>query len=147
MDWLSKVEKILKLNNVSEDRQVKLVATRLKGRAMDWWKQTKSTRKRIGKSKVVMWDKMKRMMKANFLPYNYLARMNQQLQKLSQGSRGKGVVTSPSNQNKGVNCSINVSKRVNEPVVHGITKTNVDGRIERYHYQESDHRSIECPHC
>ena len=37
LDWLSNVEEIFDFKEVPENRQVKLVATRLRGRAMAWW--------------------------------------------------------------------------------------------------------------
>jgi len=72
---------------VPEDRRVKLVATRLRGIAFAWWQQTKLTRERMEKSKVVRWEKMKKMMRATFLPHNYQSLMYQRLQNLRQGTR------------------------------------------------------------
>ena len=53
LDWLANVEEIFDFKDVQEDRKVKLVATRLRGRAMAWWQQTKLTRERMGKSKII----------------------------------------------------------------------------------------------
>ncbi|MDQ4222769.1 retrotransposon gag domain-containing protein, partial [Pseudomonas aeruginosa] len=39
------------------------------------------------KSKIVAWAKMKKMLKATFLPYNYQSLMYQRLQNLRQGTR------------------------------------------------------------
>ena len=87
LDWLANVEEIFDFKEVPEDRRVKLVATRLRGRALAWWQQTKLTRERMGKSKVVSWEKMKKMMRATFLPYNFQSLMYQRLQNLRQGTR------------------------------------------------------------
>ena len=82
LDWLSNVEEIFDFKEVPEHRRVKLVATRLRGRAMAWWQQTKLTRERMGKSKIATWEKMKKLMKATFLSYNYQFLMYQRLQNL-----------------------------------------------------------------
>ena len=52
-----------------------------------WWQQTKLTRERMGKSKIISWEKMKKLMKATFLPYNYQSLMYQRLQNLRQGTK------------------------------------------------------------
>ena len=75
LDWLSNVEENFDFKEVPEHRRVKLVTTRLRGKAMAWWQQTKLTRERMGKSKIVSWEKMKKLMKATFLPYNYQSLM------------------------------------------------------------------------
>lgn len=54
---------------------------------MAWWQQTKLTRERMGKSKIVSWEKMKKLMKATFFPYNYQSLMYQQLQNLRQETK------------------------------------------------------------
>src|SRR5574338_239806 len=87
LDWVANVEEIFDFKEVPEHRRVKLVATRLRGRALAWWQQTKLTRERMGKSKVESWEKMKKLMKATFLPYNYQSLMYQRLQNLRQGTK------------------------------------------------------------
>ena len=81
------LKKFFDFKEVPEHRRVKLVATRLRGRAMAWWQQTKLTRERMGKSKIVSWEKMKKLMKATFLPYNYQFLMYQRLQNLRQETK------------------------------------------------------------
>ena len=85
MDWLATVEEILEFKGVPDDMRVQLVATRLRGRATAWWQQTKLTRSRLGKSKIVTWEKMKKHLRATFLPYNFQRIMYQKLQNLKQG--------------------------------------------------------------
>src|SRR5574338_1260715 len=87
LDWLADVEEIFDFKEVPEDRKVKLVATRVRGRDMAWWQQTKLTREGMGKSKIVVWEKIKKLMKAMFLPYNYQSLMYQRLQNLRQGTK------------------------------------------------------------
>ena len=54
---------------------------------MAWWQQTKLTRERMEKSKVVTWEKMRKMMKATFLSCNYQYLTYQRLQNLRQGTK------------------------------------------------------------
>ncbi|KAJ9542127.1 hypothetical protein OSB04_028633 [Centaurea solstitialis] len=82
IDWLATVEEV-----VPEDKRVALIATRLRGRASAWWQQLKQTRSRLGKSKIVTWEKMKKNLRANFLPHNFQRVMYQRLQNLKQGAR------------------------------------------------------------
>ena len=39
MDWLSTVERVFEYYGVPEDRRVKLMGIKLKGRASAWWEQ------------------------------------------------------------------------------------------------------------
>ena len=71
IDWLAMVEEILEFKGVPESQRVPLVVTRFRDRAMAWWQQNKQTRVRLGKSKVTTWEKMKKQMRATFLPFNY----------------------------------------------------------------------------
>ncbi|XP_022040589.1 uncharacterized protein LOC110943141 [Helianthus annuus] len=87
IDWLAVVEEVFEFKEVPEDKRVPLIATRLRGRASAWWKQLKLSRERMGKSKVTTWRKMKKCMRANFIPHNYQRLMYQRLQNLKQGSK------------------------------------------------------------
>ena len=71
LDWLAMVEEILDFKDVTENKCVPLVATRLRGRATAWWQQLKLTRTRLGKEKIISWEKMKKHMRSTFLPYNF----------------------------------------------------------------------------
>ncbi|XP_022023983.1 uncharacterized protein LOC110924260 [Helianthus annuus] len=71
IDWLSTVECIFDLRQVPEPLKVKLVAIRLRKYASLWWEHVQNQRYREGKHKVETWDKMKRLMKAKFLPVNH----------------------------------------------------------------------------
>ena len=82
LDWLATVEEILDFKGVPKNKWVPLIATRLRGRATTWWKQTKLMRNRLGKSKIVTWEKMKKLLWAKFLPYNFQRLMYQRLQNL-----------------------------------------------------------------
>ncbi|XP_074579527.1 uncharacterized protein LOC141836014 [Curcuma longa] len=67
--------------------KVKLVAIRFKGRASAWWEQLRRSRERQGKPKITDWEKMKKKMRAQFLPFGYSQTLFQRLHLLRQGAR------------------------------------------------------------
>ncbi|PWA79605.1 reverse transcriptase domain-containing protein [Artemisia annua] len=69
IDWLSTVERVFDLKDIPE--HLKLVAIRLRKHASLWWDHVKKQRALAGKSKVVTWEKMKKLLKAKFLPDNH----------------------------------------------------------------------------
>ena len=71
LEWIGIVEEILEFKRVPEREKVALVATRLRGRAAAWWQQLKLNRNRSGKTKISDWEKMKRKLRAEFLPHNF----------------------------------------------------------------------------
>lgn len=87
LDWLSTTEELLNFKEVPDAMRVALVATRFKGRASAWWQQIKETRARAGKERVSSWDKMQKLMRKAFLPYNYSRTMYTKFQNLRQGSK------------------------------------------------------------
>ena len=50
---------------------MKLVAIKLKKHVSLWWENLMRQKERKGRSKIVMWDKMKRELKRKYLPDNY----------------------------------------------------------------------------
>ncbi|PWA66820.1 reverse transcriptase domain-containing protein [Artemisia annua] len=85
IDWLVVVEEVFKFKEVSENKKVSLIATRLHGRASAWWQQLKLTRE-SWKAKSHNWRKMK-CMRANFIPHNYQWLMYRRLQNLKRGTK------------------------------------------------------------
>ena len=87
LDWFVTVEEILEFKQVPLERCAPLVAIRFRDRAAAWWSQVKATRSLLGKSKITSWDKLKKEMQKNFLPYNFDQLMFQKFQNLRQGTR------------------------------------------------------------
>ncbi|GKA88519.1 putative nucleotidyltransferase, ribonuclease H [Tanacetum coccineum] len=87
IDWLVAVEEVFEFKEVPKNKRVLLIATKLRGRASAWWQQLKLTRERVGKPRITSWQKMKKCMRANFIPHNYQLQMYQRLQILKQGSK------------------------------------------------------------
>ncbi|KAL5764000.1 hypothetical protein ACOSQ2_016594 [Xanthoceras sorbifolium] len=71
LEWIGIVEEILEFKRVPERENVALVATRLRGRAAAWWQQLKLNRNCSRKPKISDWEKMKRKLRAEFLPHNF----------------------------------------------------------------------------
>lgn len=87
LDWISSVEELLVFKQVPDDMCVPLVATRFKGIASAWWQQVKEQRERAGKPRIISWEKLKRLLRKSFLPYNYTRTMYTRLQNLRQGNK------------------------------------------------------------
>ncbi|GJV46316.1 putative reverse transcriptase domain-containing protein [Tanacetum coccineum] len=71
IDWLVAVEEVFEFKDVPENKRVSLIATKLRGRASAWWQQLKLTRERVGKTRVTIWRKMKKLLRENFISHNY----------------------------------------------------------------------------
>ncbi|GKA36999.1 reverse transcriptase domain-containing protein [Tanacetum coccineum] len=68
IDWLSTVERVFDVRDIPDKLKVKLVAIKLRQHASLWWDHVTKRRQIEGKSKVETWEKMKKLMKAKFLP-------------------------------------------------------------------------------
>ncbi|GJY43103.1 RNA-directed DNA polymerase [Tanacetum coccineum] len=71
IDWLSTVERVFDVRDIPDKLKVKLVAIKLRQHASLWWDHVNKRRRIKGKSKVETWEKMKKLMKAKFLPENH----------------------------------------------------------------------------
>nr|GEV97174.1 hypothetical protein [Tanacetum cinerariifolium] len=87
IDWLAAIEEVFEFKEVHDNKRVLLIATKLCRRASAWWQRMKLTRERVWKSKIMSWQKIKKCMRANFIPHNYQRLMYQRLQNLKQGSK------------------------------------------------------------
>ncbi|OMO92485.1 Retrotransposon gag protein [Corchorus capsularis] len=86
LEWLHTVERIFEYQDVPENKQVKLVAIKLRKHASLWWENLRMQRERNGKEKIRTWDKMVREFKKKFLPEDYKQDVFLKLQNLKQGS-------------------------------------------------------------
>ena len=71
-NWLNHVELVFEYHDIPDHKKVKIVGTKLKGRASTWWEQIQMQRFRFGKKKIQDWSKMKTKLQEQFLPFNYL---------------------------------------------------------------------------
>ena len=84
VDWLNTVERVFDYYEVIDEKKVKLVTIRLKGRASAWWEQLQISRQRSGKVKIKSWEKMKKKLCEHFLPFNYTQSLYKDLHNLKQ---------------------------------------------------------------
>ncbi|KAF8083116.1 hypothetical protein N665_0791s0013 [Sinapis alba] len=87
LDWIVTVEEILEFKRVPLERCVLVIAMQFRNRAAAWWTQLKTSRIRLGKPKIMAWDKLKTKLRNTFLPYNYDQIMFQRLHHIRQGTR------------------------------------------------------------
>ena len=71
LDWVSKVEKFFDYMGTTDDKQVCLVAYKLKGGESAWWDCVQLNRTRERKLPIQSWRRMKRLMADQFLPPDY----------------------------------------------------------------------------
>eukprot|EP00253_Pinus_taeda_P028688 PITA_28688 len=84
LDWLSEVNKFFEFEETSEEKQVKFVATKLKGHASLWWDSVQAERKRLHKQSIKKWARMEAKLKEKFLPKDYQIMLYRQVQNLKQ---------------------------------------------------------------
>ncbi|PKI59296.1 hypothetical protein CRG98_020316 [Punica granatum] len=87
LDWLSKVDWFFEYSEVPEEKRVKLVAYRLKEGASAWWDHVQENQGHVGKQPVQTWERMRRMLKARFLPLDYEKYLFMRYQRCMQGPR------------------------------------------------------------
>jgi hypothetical protein len=150
IDWINHVECVFRYHDIPNHKKVKLVGTKLKGRASAWWEQIQMQRVRFGKKKIQDWNKMKTKLQEQFMPFNYLQtqfeRRTLQYQVLAEAL---AVPTSlSSNLGKSKNAQPVQSAHTSSNVA---TKTSFVGKpknsnlsCKHYKYGEESHKSIEC---
>lgn len=84
LDWISEMDKYFECEEVSEDRRVKFVATKLKGHTGLWWDSVQNERKRLNKTSIKTWTRMVAKLKGRFLPRDYQIALHRQVQNLRQ---------------------------------------------------------------
>jgi len=69
--WLSKVERVFACCILSDQEKFKVVISRLRGCALQWWNNYKFERRKKGKEKVRTWKKLSSKLKGSFYPSTY----------------------------------------------------------------------------
>ena len=73
MDWIQELEKYFDIEGIEETdpRRTKIAASKMKSHAALWWENLHNLRKRQGKEKIKLWPKMLKLLKVNFMPFDY----------------------------------------------------------------------------
>ncbi|CAA7033471.1 unnamed protein product [Microthlaspi erraticum] len=85
LDWIATVEETLECKRVSFERCVSMITVRFRGSAAAWWAKETASRERLGKPRILSWDKLKKKMRKSFLPVNYDHVVYQRFDNLKQG--------------------------------------------------------------
>lgn len=84
LDWVSDLDKYFQNEEISEDKRVKFVATKLKGHAALWWDSVQADRRRMNKLPIRKWSRMLEKLKGRFLPKDYQLELYRRVQNLGQ---------------------------------------------------------------
>src|SRR4051812_49420523 len=86
LTWELKMDKIWRLHDYSEDKKIKLASSEFDGYALRWWDSVLTEIQETGGQPIRTWVDMKAVMKARFVPTNYLRSVYDKLQQLKQGT-------------------------------------------------------------
>ena len=71
IDWIIVLNKYFDYEEVSANKQVKFVATRIRGHGALWWDGVQEERRRKNKVNIKSWIQMVTKLKGKFLPKDY----------------------------------------------------------------------------
>lgn len=71
LDWVSELDNYFENEEISEEKIVRFVATKLKGHAALWWDSVQADRKRMNKLPIRKWPRMVEKLKGIFFPKDY----------------------------------------------------------------------------
>ncbi|XP_026384542.1 uncharacterized protein LOC113280104 [Papaver somniferum] len=87
LDWFYEVDSFFTFMEVPESSQVKLVAYKLKGGAAAWWEKLGEDRRNAHKPPTRTWQRMRQLLRDQFLPRDYMQQLFIKLQNCRQGAR------------------------------------------------------------
>eukprot|EP00253_Pinus_taeda_P017972 PITA_17972 len=84
LDWVSELDKYFENEEISVDKRVRFVVTKLKVHAALWWDSVQADRKRMNKLTIRKWPRMVAKLKGIFLPKDYQVELYRRVQNLRQ---------------------------------------------------------------
>ena len=82
MDWIDEMNKCFDYEEMSEDKKVKFLVTKLKGHVALWWDGVQAKRRRAGKQPIRSWTRMMAKLKGKFLPSDYQLTLFRKMQNM-----------------------------------------------------------------
>jgi hypothetical protein len=82
LDWIISLDKYFYYEEIDDEKKVKHVVTRLKGRVALWWDGWKDDKRCNGKQKLKSWDRIVAKLEVKFIPKDYQINMFRKLQNL-----------------------------------------------------------------
>ncbi|KAF7834891.1 putative gag-pol polyprotein [Senna tora] len=86
LDWEMKFEQIIRMNDWSEEKKVKLASFQFSDFAIVWWEDLQLKRRLKGKGPPRTWEKLKKLMRKKYVPSYYYRELNRKLRMFTQGS-------------------------------------------------------------
>jgi hypothetical protein len=80
--WFRVMDKYFDYEDIEEDKKVKHIVTKLKGRTTLWWDELQPDRCCKGKQRIKIWDRMVTKMKSKFIPKDYQINMFRRMKNL-----------------------------------------------------------------
>ncbi len=68
LGWIEALENYFDLEDIEEDKKVKVAKENIRGTNLTWWKILQNKRVARGLNKISNWDRMKTMVRSQFLP-------------------------------------------------------------------------------
>ncbi|XP_057509160.1 uncharacterized protein LOC130791849 [Actinidia eriantha] len=93
LDWIVEVEWFFEYMEIPDEKQVTLVAYKLKGGASAWWDNLQQSRARQRKAPIRTWRRMRKLMEEQFLPPDYQQELFKQYQECRQRVRTSEAYT------------------------------------------------------
>lgn len=84
LDWVSDLDKYFENEEISEDKRVRFVATKLKGHTALWWDSVQEDKRRMNKLPIRKWPRMVAKLKGRFLPRDYQVELYRRVKNLRQ---------------------------------------------------------------